>query len=240
VADNITFYRGTSVLTGDPIMACLTGLRAPSDNPKTGPMLQTWILRSDQSPTEAIKSGEDDAICGDCKLRGQGTAERACYVAWYQAPASVWKAHRSYVSMYPQNIDLSGKYVRLGSYGDPAALPFEIWRDLIITAAGYTGYTHQWRHCDPRFKQLLMASVDTDAEYAAATVAGWRTFHLRPHGSAPADDEIICPASKEGGYRATCQECGLCSGQFNPAKNIAIYPHGPRAKWAENLQVVVP
>ena len=32
--------------------------------------MQTWILRSDMNPLEAIHTGHDASICGDCPLRG--------------------------------------------------------------------------------------------------------------------------------------------------------------------------
>jgi hypothetical protein len=44
--NSVIFYRGPSQLTGDPIVAVLTGLVTRSSNAKTGPMLQTWILRA--------------------------------------------------------------------------------------------------------------------------------------------------------------------------------------------------
>ena len=46
--------------------------------------------------------------------------------------------------------------IRLGSYGDPAAVPIEIWDNLCSVAANYTGYTHQWATCDPNLKNYCM------------------------------------------------------------------------------------
>lgn len=40
------FYRGPSLLTGDPIVGIATGLEGGSMNAKTGPMVQAWIIRS--------------------------------------------------------------------------------------------------------------------------------------------------------------------------------------------------
>ena len=50
----------------DDIVVLLSGLKTPSKNIKTGPMLQTIIIRSDIHPTEALKSGQDEKVCGDC------------------------------------------------------------------------------------------------------------------------------------------------------------------------------
>ena len=46
------------------------------------------------------------------------------------------------------------------------------------------------------------------------------------------DKEILCPASKEAGYRTTCDSCKLCSGSNISAKSIAIVAHGGGAKYA--------
>ena len=62
------------------------GIRTASANPKTGDMIQTWILRSDMHPLEAIKSGSDYGICGSCIHRGSYDEfgnpidPRTCYV----------------------------------------------------------------------------------------------------------------------------------------------------------------
>jgi hypothetical protein len=65
----IVLYRGPSRLDGAPIVCVATGFRSPSDNPKTGPMVQTWIMREDVAPHTAQKTGEDSSVCGDCPLR---------------------------------------------------------------------------------------------------------------------------------------------------------------------------
>jgi len=65
----LELWRGASRLDGAPIVAIATGLAAPSSNPKTGPMVQTWILRADVAPHEAQRDGRDASVCGDCPLR---------------------------------------------------------------------------------------------------------------------------------------------------------------------------
>ena len=59
-------YRGPSAIDGKPIMVIATGFANKSSNGKTGDMIQTWIIREDIAPNEAIKSGEDESICGQC------------------------------------------------------------------------------------------------------------------------------------------------------------------------------
>lgn len=223
------FYRGPSVLTGDPIVGAVTGLDDGSLNPKTGPIAQTWILRRDVAPMEAKRANLDDAICGDCKLRGRDGRNSGCYVTPWLAPYNVYRRLSQYpVVTWPQlRAVVEGRVVRLGAYGDPAAIPFEVWRTLLATSAGWVGYTHAWRTCDPRFRTIVMASVNSRDEFVAAGLGGWRTFRIRmPGDGLIADAEFVCPASDEGRHRATCQACQLCRGTSSPARSVAIYPHG--------------
>lgn len=221
------------MLTGDPIVAVVNGIRLKSANPKTGPMVQTYIIRADMPPNEAVATGDDAAICGDCPLRSaDGRYGRACYVTWWFAPMNVYRAldHTPFLEPAELAPVLAGKHVRVGSYGDPAAVPFEVWDRALAEIAGWTAYTHQWRRCDPRLRDLLMASVETEAGAAEAQALGWRTFRVRQSRlSAVLPGEVVCPASDEAGHRATCQTCELCRGACNPAKSVVIVTHG---RWA--------
>ena len=38
--------------------------------------------------------------------------------------------------------------LRIGSYGDPAAVPTWVWKDLASDVKVMTGYTHQWKRFD--------------------------------------------------------------------------------------------
>jgi hypothetical protein len=227
------FYRGPSLLTGDPIVGALTGLYGESNNPKTGPMVQAWILRDDRAPMQAVRDGADAAICGDCALRGNAGRQRRCYVTPWLGPNQVYKALPTYQTPdWPAlSALLVGRSVRLGAYGDPAALPFEVWRTVLARATGHVGYTHSWRVCDPRLKALVMASVDTSTEFHAAHLAGWRTFRVRRSDEAliafrSRPLEFVCPASDESDHRTTCERCQLCRGTSSPARSVAIMVHG--------------
>jgi hypothetical protein len=223
------FYRGPSLLTGDPIVGVLTGLDGGSHNAKTGPMVQAWILRSDLAPMDAKRQNLDNAVCGDCKLRGRDGRDSGCYVTLWLGPYNVYKRLDRYPEVtWPElQAVVEGRSVRLGAYGDPAAIPFEVWRTLLVTAAGWVGYSHSWRICDPRFKTICMASVDNEREFFAAGLRGWRTFRVRVPTDPPiAGAEFICPASDEAGHRTTCQACQLCRGTSSPARSVAIIAHG--------------
>jgi hypothetical protein len=229
---DVVFYRGPSLLTGDTILGVLTGLTWKTENPKIGrSVVQAWILRADRAPMDAVRQNLDDAICGDCALRGHDGRDRRCYVVPWLAPSNIWRAIGRQVYrevVWPEVRALAeGRSLRLGAYGDPAAIPFEVWHALIARARGWIGYTHQWRTCDPRFKAIVMASVDSPAEFAEAHAAGWRTFRILQRGDAPLPHlECRCPASAEAGHKTTCERCQLCRGTNRPARSIAIQAHG--------------
>lgn len=210
----------------------MTGLRVPSKNPKTGAMVQSYIIRSDMPPSEAVATGDDNAICGDCPLRSSdGRYGRGCYVAWYFAPMNVYRALDRTPTMTPADVAplLAGRHVRVGSYGDPAAVPFEVWDRAFAEVRGWTGYSHQWKSCDPRLRDLLMASVESEALAAEAQALGWRTFRVRRSIENMHANEVVCPASAEAGHRTTCDKCELCQGASKPAKSVVIVAHG---RWA--------
>lgn len=232
-------WRGKSLTTGDPIIVVVTGLSSEkhrrSRNTKTGEMAQAWVLREDISPIEAVHTGGDKAICGDCRHRSGSNIGRSCYVVWWLAPHNIWKNRAAYPQVAADSAEmrraLSDKYVRLTAYGDIAAAPAAVWLNLAAGAYGWTGYTHQWGHCDQALKTIAMASVDTPEEKAEAEALGWRTFRVRREHEPLEKNEITCPASAEAGHLTTCEQCGLCGGTAKTAKTIAILPHGQRVKW---------
>lgn len=246
----IIVYEGPSLLTDDPIVAILTGLRNGSANRKTGGMLQLWILRRYTDPLTANRLGLDDAVCGRCPHRGtprsgrKGVARgRSCYVFLANAPLTVWKAYRR--GLYPRAsaADVArvtaGRRVRLGAYGDPAALPRSILESLTAHAAGWTGYTHQWRE-GFALADLVMASADSDADVRDAAALGYRAFHVMPADRPRPPGVMHCPASAERGHRRTCETCGACSGagRGKPTAHVQIVAHGPENMRKHALRVL--
>lgn len=229
-------YKGPSVIDGAPIVVLATGIKAPSTNTKTGPMIQTYILREDISPTEAVKTEADESICGDCIHRGEdGGKRRTCYVLVHQGPTSIWKAyHRNIKTIQanrrsPENIG-KNKIIRLGAYGDPGAAPTNVWAELLTSAAEHTGYTHLWRTCDQALSTWCMASVESVEEKEEAQKAGWRTYRVMQEHEKRLCGEAQCPASEEAGKKLTCAECTMCDGNKRNRKgSIGVYIHG--ANW---------
>lgn len=207
-----------------------TGFNRASKNAKTGSMIQIWILTKSENPLDAIKSGSDAAVCGDCPLRGTLGKGRACYVNLGQAPLAVWRAWQR--GSYPQLssttnalFDLfTGRAVRFGAYGDPAFMPFYLVAQIAAASKSHTGYTHQWRNpLFSAFKAFIMASADSVELAREAQGLGWRTFRVTPIGSLVLDKrEIECANTTHG---ISCEACGLCNGSSS-AKSIVIEAHG--------------
>lgn len=230
-------YRGPSLLDGKPIVVIAT---VSGSNRKTGMMVQTYILRSDIAPALANKTGEDYSICGNCPHRGvpstdpkRKTAERrTCYVSFATGLNTVWKAfgrgvYGDVVGHAAIAAIGAGRMVRLGTYGDPSAVPSYIWESLLSRAVGHTGYSHQANVAGADFRpDLVMQSVDSLAEAREAWSQGRRTFRVLRDGEAPVKgQEIDCP-SRRG---VQCTDCGLCRGASVIAKSITIPVHGPGA-----------
>lgn len=216
-------YEGPSMLDGAPIVVIATGFAETSGNAKTGSMIQTWILRADIPPHHAFRSPEGASVCGDCPHR----LNQTCYVRWYQAPFSVWTCWTSgagYAPATPEDFD--GVQLRLGSAGDPAAVPFWVWAAILPRCAGRTGYTHQWRQpLAAPLRGVVQASCDSLSDLADARAAGWRTFTVLPHGEADPAGTVHCAASAERGAKTNCARCGLCDGAH---ADVAITAHGSR------------
>lgn len=243
-------YRGPSKIDGKPIVCVyLPG----STNSKTGNMAQTYILADNGlSPMENSRNGADYSICGNCKHKGKPTperssgvaTERSCYVTLHHGPLQVFKAlqrgiYSSAETRQARQTLGVGANIRLGTYGDPAAVPSHVWRDLLQYAASHTGYTHQSENLGDANLSRYMISADTPEQAKQAHKEGKRTFRVIPVTDWQANkkgallgSEILCPASEEAGKRVTCQQCKLCKGQTIKAKSIAIVAHGTGKKHA--------
>ena len=229
------FYHGKSPIDNAPIVGIAV---LKSKNGKTGNMVQTYILRSDIHPVDAIRSADDVSICGSCIHRGDDQRKRTCYVDVGKSVSAIYKAFRrgSYPDM-SHNLShaaaqLKGRKVRLGAYGDPAMIPADTWLNLLSQASDWTGYTHQWQQAFAiSHRELCMASADSIEDRDIARLMGWRTFRVIAINAAPKlDREIYCPASPEGGNKRQCITCTACDGALKPESvSIAIMAHGKSA-----------
>ena len=212
------------------IFAALTGLKRPSANTKTGPMLQISILDKEDTPTQIIKKKKDHSVCGNCKLRGS-----ICYLN----PLSlngIWKsAVEQIVSALPKALEAG----RFGTYGNPSLIPLALVKKIADKARSWTGYTHEWETCDPQYSKYFMASIDpitaqskgrtSIEDKAEANRMGYRTYRTIGSVKELLADEIHCPHEEK---EVQCIDCGLCSGSSSKAKNIAIVVGGAPNKQA--------
>jgi hypothetical protein len=220
-----TLYDGPSRYDGSPILVTLA-LR--SRNSKTGPMAQIYILPRDTSPCEAVKTGRDSCVCGNCTFRPVNRG--GCYVAVAQAPQSAWRAahKRGKVQLQAglEALRKSGLSVRLGAYGDPAAVPPASVLDIAQAAGNkVTGYTHGHLTLHlaslGHLRALCMMSVETPAQASAAHSLGWRTFRVTTPDAPRLASETACPSA-----RVTCAQCLRC-GPYRPtAPSVTIPAHG--------------
>jgi hypothetical protein len=222
------------------VVVIATGINNKSTNTKTGNMIQIYILCSNVDPVTASRTGQDAAICFDCPMRGTSDGEtvtgRACYVTLFHGPLAVYRAYQNgnypKLSITDAASVFTGRTVRYGAYGDTCLIPKVWYRAISAVASGWTGYTHQWQQSKFAWlSQFVMASVESSALQAKATLAGWRTFRVAATDAA-LPGEVNCPASIEAGKRTTCEHCQLCMGTSKQAKNVYIQAHGNGSKSA--------
>ena len=239
-------HRGTSEI--DRTSRIVVIATVSNANRKTGDMLQTYILLEDVPPMEGVKTGADSAICGGCVHRGNGKdgTGRTCYVNLAHGPRVVYASYRAGglpdISHDPAAINAlgNGRVVRLGTYGDPVAVPLNVWRNLLAGSIGRSGYTHQWRAAKfAAFRPILQASCDTPGDFERARASGWGTFTTVPVGGT-LPGALLCPASAEAGTsqglglpqgllkRVQCVDCLMCDGASQ--RHVYIPAHGASRK----------
>jgi hypothetical protein len=227
-------YEGPSRIDGEAIVVLASGFTLGSANTKTGQLIQTYILLADVAPTDALRTGQDVSVCGGCIHRpkshdGVTYKSRSCFVNM-QTPAGMWKAYRrgSYGKWNSRTEPylFKGRKVRLGAYGDPAAVSTaDLWDRVLEHASAWTGYTHQ--SANRKLRDVLrycVVSADSVEDSKAAQTAGLSSFRVLGANDAIADFEQLCPASAEAGKIMTCAQCLKCSG--GNRSHIVIAAHG--------------
>jgi hypothetical protein len=175
-----------------------------------------------------------------------------CYVQIVHAPRSVWESWdrqgrpgtnwTEIGAILPLTQDARDHGLRLGSYGDPMAVPSEVWIDLIdaLMPRSVVGYTHQWRDLGAFasntvriewFRENVMASADSIADAEFARDLGWRVFLATPTGTTVPAGFVQCPATRDQNP-LTCRQCGICNGTQGKATRASVYlwEHGMRSQ----------
>lgn len=255
---SIVIYRGPSMLDGAPIVVIAS---TGSSNVKTGAMVQTWIMRADLNPSEASAQGKDSSVCGQCPRRHSLGGD--CYVQIVHAPRSTWQSWDSKDqpgenwSDTPQILALQADALayglRLGSYGDPAAVPWTVWQDLIsaLQPAKVLGYTHQWHALALASAALGVPVAREVPEIGAGTFDHLRDHYawLRDHLMASCDSVAESELARSMGWRTftaipagtaipersiqcpatrdknplNCYQCGICNGAGKGASKASVY-----------------
>lgn len=219
-------WQGKSPFNNAEIISIHTNLVNLSENPKTGPMSQIFILDANTPPYEKIKTG-DFGSCGNCPLSPHKNNNIKCYVArrGWESPNSVWKAYRQNDIEFQESLlalNIRKMPIRFGSYGDPAMLPQDVFENIYKNAKNvlknktHTAYTHQF---DNKFsewiKKYALASVESLEHAEKMWDLGWRTFRIteKPEQS---KHEIICLNYTKG---IQCKDCCLCDGKNSNKDN---------------------
>jgi len=227
--------------------SCFVQFQYGSTNSKTGDGVQIWILPSDWVVRGKDAMHDDEASCLDCPHSKR--ANRTCYVRKGNAEmglkSKVASLHKAYtlgkLEILPMSSAMdevskcAGKFVRFGAYGEPVLLGESVVSAIASASSNWTGYTHQWRN--PQYSwanKYFMASVETTALRDVSHRLGWRSFHVIINTDKQSTNhvvqmhdkvEVVCPASKEAGYKTTCNKCGLCKGTSSKARSIKIIKH---------------
>ena len=233
-SENTTLFLGASTYDGKPIAVQAMSVGRASDNEKTGDMIQHMITSTEKPPVD-----KDAAVsaCGGCPFLEKGI----CYVnkAWLR---KAWNRIQDTIldlSEFRRLRRVKRQPHRIGSEGDPCAVPLAFWRDFFKTVRpkGWTSYVHGWKSrkmhttgemataCDPGFAAFSMASCDTVEERKEAKALGYRTARVAIEGEALLDGEIICPAIKTDG-RIQCADCLLCDGDAMGRASFSPYFKG--------------
>jgi hypothetical protein len=249
------------------------------------PLAQTYVIPhsmlagivADTNPSAAwfdnLRSGADSGACGACPLRPSAVqalkalglpAPDPCYVL--NGPGDVARAivagryptaTLAQAAGYLRAMLAAGRIagVRGGSWGDPAAAPFEVHAALHAATRGvrvahpdgrerravWTCYTRTWAYAPTvaaPWRRIAMASAHFPAEARLALAQGWRPFTVVDGRSVDAIGDAAqlvsegpsthCPASNERGNAATCSTCGLCDGAADNDRRgpVTIMSHG--------------
>jgi hypothetical protein len=208
-----------------------------TNNRKTGDMIQIWILLTDVSPVDGVKTGVDAlSVCTGCVFaNGNG-----CYVNVGQAPLSIWKGFKRGLyetlplAAYP--IVFTGRKVRFGAYGNPSLIPLAKVKLITSLSDGWTGYFHDWKEMHSAtanaYGRYFMASTETEESRCNAIDKGLRYFHVSPEQP---EGTLECLADSQN---LSCADCKLCQGNRLNAKPIWINPHGSKRSKAVNASTL--
>lgn len=234
--NHIIAWRGPSVLDGQEILVVLYAFKRAT-NGKTGRLIEAAVLLAHVKPSDAAATGRDRAICGDCP--GRLTNWNFCYRSPGHDIDKTWEVIRNMqamdISEVCRIVRKSGLPIRFGSYGDFAAVPFELLDALALAARkpdgswNHTGYSHQWSN--PNFDPRVLAYLDASIEFAEEReeierlFPGARTHRLLAQPEHILPGEVFCLGGT-GKDDVHCCDCLSCRGVTNadgPDRAVVVH-----------------
>ena len=227
----------------------LFNVQSASGNTKTGDMVQIGMFPFEWAESrQVIDGGSDKKVCFSCPhSQSKG---KTCYVRKGRSLMGMKSKMRgvdaskvpTFTSETEQIVLMicKGRPVRFGSYGEPVLLGETLVSKIASVSTHWTGYTHRWMIPEMQWaKKYFMASVENTLEMKNAILSGWRVFYVNMNKDlsfvdvkyapeVPKEDRlIVCPASKEGGKKTSCDRCKMCAGTTGTkvAASIVINKH---------------
>jgi hypothetical protein len=196
-----------------------------------------YLGRTERSMSEFYTL--DHSNCGDCPFSGNINGKMGfCYthkINQYKGFVSMLKSIKrefgsvEYIPEFNEDIQSTivefsaNKYVRFGTYGEPSLHPQTLIEKIVAVCSTWTGYTHQYMRYPELSKYFMASTHDQHQADMAREKFGYRSFVSSENGNV---DAVQCPASKETGFKSTCQSCGLCSGTTGKGrKDVKILLH---------------
>lgn len=173
-----------------------------------------------------------NANCLDCPFRDYGK----CYThKFHQTMGFItqlkYLIKKNLIEPMPKSIPneilkwCKWSYVRFGTYGEPSLIPMDWVSKMASASANFTGYTHQWRKAKG-YEKYFMASTHSPLETEMAKQQGYKSYMTTKDKDFKDKNFVVCPSSKEGGQKSSCEDCGLCKGTSSrSAKSIVIIEH---------------
>jgi len=205
--NSLVLFKGDTI-KGHAVRLVVSGVKKPSDNPKTGPVPQvSMYVDNGESPLDNQKSGADEAICNGCALRpfvastcpecrhehpvmpATRKCEKCraemprCYVRTMFGERSKEKSTRDDqpISLEEAAVALDGQWGRWGTYGNTSNVAQEYAEPLLqLTAPWNLLYEEEWTEAHAQWlKHYAMASVGISKEAATeAKGLGWRHYRV--------------------------------------------------------------
>lgn len=199
------------------VFTCVT---KTSENDKTGNMIQSYLIDKERINEKRVYGTH----CEKCNIVDK------CYVQHDKVSVRgalkklIGNQNTSYhfvtLDQALTYLQISNKKLRMGSYGDPSALPLSDLEKIKKAVKGrMTSYTHFWREIPTQYRRYCMASVETPSDRLLAESLGYRCYVVTKDDEEVDTSLVICPNYT---HNVTCDDCMLCDGAKDNDKRKSI------------------